>query len=51
MSKNIIFHCPFILNPNAISASGIRPIKMLEAFKKLGFEVDVVSGSTSERKK
>lgn len=47
---NIIFHCPFILNPNATSASGIRPVKMLEAFVNLGFNVDVVAGSARERK-
>ena len=39
---NIIFHCPFVLNYSATSASGIRPIKMLEAFQDLGFNVDVL---------
>ncbi|WP_218955873.1 hypothetical protein [Acinetobacter sp. YH12064] len=48
---NIIFHCPFVLNYSATSASGIRPIKMLEAFQDLGFNVDVVSGNSSDRKK
>lgn len=48
---NIIFHCPFTLSENAKSASGIRPIKMLEAFEKIGFNVDVISGNSSERKK
>jgi len=49
--KRIIFHCPFSLNPNAISASGIRPLKMLQAFESLGYNVDVVSGDTFSRKK
>ena len=48
--RNMIFHCPFILNDNATSASGIRPIKMLEAFRSLGFNVDIVAGSAKERK-
>ncbi len=48
---NIIFHHPLPLNPNATSASGIRPLKMLEAFRSLGYEVDVISGYSSERKK
>lgn len=48
---NIIFHCPFVLNYNATSASGIRPVKMLAAFQSLGFNVDVVSGNSADRKK
>lgn len=48
---NIIFHCPFPLSPQSTSASGIRPIKMLEAFRELGFHVDVVSGYSKERQK
>lgn len=49
--KKMIFHCPFVLNKKAKSASGIRPIKMLEAFESLGFQVDVISGDSVERKK
>lgn len=48
--KKIIFHHPLPLNPNATSASGIRPLRMLEAFKSLGYQVDVVSGYSAERK-
>ncbi|MBV7309555.1 hypothetical protein KVY11_12815 [Acinetobacter sp. CWB-G5] len=48
---NMIFHCPFVMDYNATSASGIRPLKMLDAFRSLGFEVDVVAGNSSERKK
>lgn len=47
---NIIFHHPLPLNPDARSASGIRPLKMLAAFKALGYRVDVISGYSSERK-
>ncbi|MFV5350674.1 hypothetical protein VXO87_08965 [Acinetobacter baumannii] len=49
--KKIIFHCPFSLNPDAISASGIRPLKMLQAFESLGYNIDVVSGDSFNRKK
>lgn len=47
---NIIFHYPLPLNPNATSASGIRPLKMLKAFESLGYHVDVVSGYSKERR-
>lgn len=49
--RYMIFHCPFILNPEATSASGIRPLKMLNAFKSIGYSVDIVSGSSIDRKK
>lgn len=48
---NIIFHHPLPLNPNATSASGIRPLRMLEAFKSLGYEVDIIAGYSKERRK
>ena len=46
----MIFHHPLPLNPEATSASGIRPIKMLEAFRAYGYVVDLVVGYSSERK-
>lgn len=49
--KYMIFHCPFTLNPEATSASGIRPLKMLNAFKSIGYNVDIVSGNSFDRKK
>lgn len=48
---NVIFHHPLPLNNNAKSASGIRPIKMLSAFKDLGCRVDLVTGYSDERKR
>lgn len=51
MSKHIIFHCPFVLNYNATSASGIRPLQMLAAFQSLGFNVEIVAGNSFERKR
>ncbi len=46
----IIFHHPLPLDSNARSASGIRPLRMLQAFKDLGCEVDLVTGHAAERK-
>lgn len=48
--KRMIFHMPLPLNPQAKSASGIRPVKMLEAFKSLGYEVFEITGYSAERK-
>lgn len=50
-TTNIIFHLPILLDPNAKTASGIRPRKMLQAFKDLGYHVDEISGNGKERKK
>lgn len=46
----IIFHHPLPLDPNTTSASGIRPLKMLDAFKAAGCEIDVIAGYSKERK-
>lgn len=48
---NIIFHHPLPLDKNAKSASGIRPLRMLDAFESLGYKVDLVTGYTAERKR
>lgn len=48
--KKMIFHHPLPLNPNATSATGVRPIKMLNAFQDLGYEVFLVTGYVKERK-
>lgn len=50
MSK-IIFHIPFKINPAQPSGTNIRPMKMLQAFKDLGYEVDFVMGDAKTRKK
>lgn len=50
MKKKIIFHHPLPLKQNATSASEIRPIKMIEAFETLGYEVAIVAGYGKERK-
>lgn len=48
---NMIFHVPFRLNPEATSASGIRPVQMLKAFNEIGYTVDIVDGTSAQRKK
>jgi len=48
--KRIIFHHPLPLDPNAKSASGIRPVQMLKAFQSLGYQVDLVTGYSKQRK-
>lgn len=49
--KKIIFHIPNHLNKDFPSGSQIRPLKMLHAFRDIGYEPDVVMGYGKERKK
>ena len=49
-SQRMIFHAPFPVLPGATSASGIRPWKMLQAFKTVGFEVFELTGYAAERR-
>lgn len=49
--KRMIFHIPMKINRNRASASQIRPMKMIEAFKECGYEVAVVEGYGKERKR
>lgn len=48
--KRCIFHIPNHIEFEGKSGSNIRPIKMLEAFKNIGYEVDYVMGYGKERK-
>lgn len=50
MERHIIFHIPMHLDRARASASQIRPLKLLQAFQELGYEVDVVEGYGKERK-
>lgn len=49
--KRMIFHIPMKIDRNRASASQIRPMKMIEAFKECGYEVVVVEGYGKERKR
>lgn len=46
----MIFHHPFPVAPGGKSGSTVRPHRMLEAFKALGFEVEQVTGYAAERR-
>lgn len=48
--KRCIFHMPNPIYEDGKSGSSIRPKKMLEAFKKIGYDVDVVAGYGYERR-
>lgn len=45
----MVYHVPYPLNPQATSASGIRPVKMHQAFAELGYRVFTVAGTVRER--
>ncbi|AOZ73302.1 hypothetical protein BK816_08450 [Boudabousia tangfeifanii] len=46
----VVYHTPYPLNPNATAASGIRPVKMRQAFENLGCEVIDLTGDAKTRK-
>jgi len=47
----MIFHVPRALDPAARSGFHVRVPRMVQGFKDLGYEVDLVSGTVLERKK
>ncbi len=49
--KRCIFHIPNYIDINRKSGSNIRPLKMIEGFKKNGYTVDVIMGYARDRKK
>lgn len=51
MEKYCIFHIPNELDKAGSSGSQVRPRKMLEAFRNIGYNVDYIMGSGEERKK
>lgn len=48
--KQMIFHTPYPLNREATAASGIRPVRMRDAFTQLGYEVTEITGYSAERR-
>lgn len=48
--RRMIFHCP-VKNEGNPDASQLRPLKMIEAFRQIGYDVAVVYGDGAERKK
>lgn len=49
--KNMIFHLPYFLDENMKSGSHIRPLKMINGFKKIGYNVEIISGYQDNREK
>ncbi len=47
--KRCIFHYPGPIQENPASGSAVRPNRMLNAFKAIGYEVDEVTGFSKER--
>lgn len=47
----MIFHVPYPLNREATSASGIRPVRMRDAFAAIGYEVVEISGDARQRRR
>ena len=50
--KRCIYHYPNPINDNTANVgSAIRPNQMLNAFRKIGYEVEVVTGYRKKKKK
>ncbi|NYE94885.1 hypothetical protein FHU41_001106 [Psychromicrobium silvestre] len=47
--SQMIYHVPYALDTGAKTGSGIRPVRMLEAFRSLGYQVELVAGHSKER--
>lgn len=48
--KKCIFYLPYQLELHGMGARMLRPRKMIEAFREIGYEVFVISGFSKERK-
>ncbi len=48
--KKMIFHIPTKINTNLHSGSQIRPQKMIQAFKDIGYDVELIMGNCSTRR-
>jgi len=49
-ARRLILHRTRAIDDEAKSGSGLRPAKLLRAFRQLGYEVDVVAGTARVRK-
>ena len=50
-ARRMVYHTPYPLNRAAQSASGLRPVRMRDAFEELGYEVWEVTGHSAERRR
>lgn len=49
MNERCVFHIPYHIDTAHASGSQIRPVRMIEALQKIGYQVDVVMGYAEER--
>ncbi len=47
----MIYHQAYPFNPDSVSASSVRPIRMHQAFSEAGYEVITISGYAQERRR
>lgn len=47
----MIFHIPMFVDKSEHSGSQIRPLRMIQAFKDIGYDVEIVMGYCKSRKK
>lgn len=50
MANSIIIHYPFKIDTTRASASQLRPLRIIETFKLMGFDVSLIEGYGSNRK-
>ena len=50
-ARRILFYRTLAIDPEPKVGSDVRPAKLLQAFRQLGYEVDVVAGAAAERKR
>lgn len=50
MTSLVVFHHPLPIVPEGASGSQVRPFRMLETFRELGYDVRVVAGTAAERR-
>ena len=50
-ARRIVFYRTLAIDPESRTGSDVRPAKLLEAFRQLGYSVDVVAGPARERRR
>lgn len=50
-ARRLVFYRTVAIDDDARSGSAVRPAKLLQAFRSLGYEVDVVAGPAPERRR
>ena len=48
--KKCIFYLPYKLDEHGMGARMLRPRKMIQAFRDIGYSVYVITGTSTERK-